>query len=128
MKNYNLMNIGPFTNLSENRIMIGSELELTGCEISVNSLPANQSIPFVHSHKQNEEVYIVLKGSGKFMVDNEEFSIQEGSFIRVSPAGERVLKAGNEELLYLCIQAKKDSLEQATQDDGIILSEKVSWK
>jgi len=127
-KNYSIMNIGTFSSVSkQGRIMIGKDLDLTGCEISVNSLPAGQSIPFVHSHKENEEVYIILHGSGEFMVDGDEFSIQEGNFIRVAPAGERVLKAGKEELVYVCIQVQKDSLKQATETDGVMHETKASW-
>ncbi|MDE7265152.1 MAG: cupin domain-containing protein, partial [Clostridia bacterium] len=39
-------------------------LGLTGAEISVNTLPAGASVPFVHSHKQNEEIYAILEGEG----------------------------------------------------------------
>ena len=38
-------------------------LGLTGAEISINNLPAGAGVPFVHSHKKNEEIYIIsLKG------------------------------------------------------------------
>ncbi len=33
---------------------------------------------------RNEELYIVLKGSGIFYMDGDEFPIQEGSLIRVA--------------------------------------------
>lgn len=126
--NYHLTNVGKFRDFSEvGRMMLGETLGLSGCEISINSLGAGMSIPFVHSHKLNEEVYIVLSGEGQFMVDGEEFAIQEGSSLRVSPEAERTLRAGEEELVYLCIQAQKDSLTQATEGDGAILETKASW-
>ena len=31
-------------------------LGLTGAEISINNLPAGAGVPFVHSHKKNEEI------------------------------------------------------------------------
>ena len=37
-------------------------LALTGCEVSCNNLPAGVAVPFVHSHKNNEECYLVLGG------------------------------------------------------------------
>lgn len=126
--NYSNMELGSFSALSEQgRVMIGKELALTGCEISANSLPAGQSIPFVHTHKQNEEVYIILRGSGQFMVDQDEFPIQEGSVIRVAPAGERTLTTGSEELQYLCIQTQQGSLQQSTETDGVMCDTKASW-
>ena len=46
--------------LSENgRTELHDALSLTGAEISVNSLPAGASVPFVHVHRQNEEIYAV---------------------------------------------------------------------
>lgn len=104
-----------------------NELGLTGCEVSINCIPAGQGVPFVHSHKKNEEVYIVLRGNGIFHVDGEEFQIQEGSLIRVAPAGARALKAGSEDLYYICIQAEAGSLTGATREDGIKLAAKLAW-
>ena len=128
-KNYALMNIGTFAgDLAEKgRVMAGQELGLTGSEISFNYTPAGQFTPFVHTHKLNEEVYIVVRGSGKFMVDGDEFDIKEGNVIRVSSAGERAIKAGDEDLAYVCIQAQANSLTQATNDDGVISEAKASW-
>lgn len=127
-KNYSKLNIGTFSNVKEKgRIMIGKDLDLTGCEVSVNSLPAHQSIPFVHAHTENEEVYVVLQGEGTFMIDSDEFLIKEGEFIRVSKEAPRVLKANNQELVYLCIQTKQDSLNQATENDGVMIETKASW-
>lgn len=34
----------------------------TSCEISFGTLPAGESVPFFHSHKENEENYIILSG------------------------------------------------------------------
>lgn len=128
-KNYAVMNIGTFEGdlAKKGRVMAKDELSLTGSEISFNYMPAGKYTPFVHSHKLNEEVYIVVSGSGRFMVDNDEFDIKAGSVIRVAPTGERAIKAGNEDLVYICIQAQANSLTQATHDDGIISEAKASW-
>lgn len=110
------------------KYFIGKELGLTGCEVSLNRLPAGKGMPFVHAHRKNEELYIVLRGSGLFYVDGEEFAIQEGSLIRVAPEGERAFKAGAEDLYFICIQAETGSLTQATLDDGVRLPEiPTSW-
>jgi len=128
-KNYGLMNIGTFQkDLAEKRrIMAGEEIKLTGCEISFNNTAAGKFAPFVHSHKLNEEIYIVISGKGEFKVNDEEFAIQEGSVIRVAPSAERAIKAGDENLVYICIQAQAGSLTQATKDDGVISESKASW-
>ena len=128
-KNYGLMNIGTFKGAlhEKGRVMTGQELSLTGSEISFNYTPAGEFTPFVHTHKLNEEVYIVISGNGKFMVDGDEFTIQEGSIIRIAPLGERAIKAENEDLVYICIQTQAGSLTQATNDDGVISESKASW-
>lgn len=128
-KNYGIMSIGTFAgDLAEKgRVMVGEELGLTGCEVSFNCTPAGGFVPFVHAHKLNEEVYVILAGSGTFMIDGEEFFVREGDVVRVDPAGERALKAGEQGLTYLCIQAQAGSLAQATMDDAIMCDSKASW-
>ena len=105
-------------------------LTLTGTEVSINNLPAGVSIPFVHAHTNNEELYIVLSGKGSFFVDGEEFLISEGDCLRVDPKGERCLKAADDSALrYLCLQSRAGSLQGYTMSDGIISEEfkKPSW-
>lgn len=93
----------------------------TSCEISFGTLPAGGSVPFFHSHKENEENYIILSGSGKFQVNDDVFDIAEGSVIRVSTNCDRNLKCTSEEpLCYICIQAKEGSLGNYTMTDAEI--------
>mgnify|MGYP002603975168 CR=1 FL=1 len=58
MTNYAKTNIG-----NEGRVELHEALSLTGAEISINNLPAGANVPFVHSHKTNEEVYGILSGT-----------------------------------------------------------------
>jgi len=109
------------------KFFIGEELGLTGSEVSLNRMPAGTGTPFVHAHKKNEELYIILRGNGTFYVDGKEFPVQEGSLVRVAPAGERAWKAGDKDLYFICIQAAAGSLTQATLADGIITATKTSW-
>lgn len=131
---YTLLEAGPLERLSEKeslgvkgKLFLGRELGLTGCEVSVNRLPAGKGVPFVHSHQQNEELYLVIRGRGVFFIDGAEIPVSEGSVIRVAPAGERAYRAGDEDLYFLCIQAREGSLMQATRDDGIRTATKASW-
>jgi len=137
-KNYSIVNIGSLESLSNREFVgstgkfsgkyfLGKELGLTGCEVSLNRLPAGKGMPFVHAHKKNEEVYIILRGKGTFYMDGEEFPIQQGSLIRVSPEGARSWKAGDDDLYFICIQAEAGSLHQATLADGMRVDIKTSW-
>jgi uncharacterized cupin superfamily protein len=106
----------------------GADLGLSGCEVSFNRFNAGQTTPFVHAHKLNEEVYIVVQGGGLFYVDGQELPIQEGSVVRCAPAAQRALKAGGQGLTYLCIQAQAGSLTQASRGDGIRFEQVLpSW-
>ncbi|MDE6825681.1 MAG: cupin domain-containing protein [Paramuribaculum sp.] len=93
----------------------------TSCEISFGTLPSGASIPFFHSHKHNEENYIILSGAGKFQVDSSVFDIAEGSVIRVSTNCDRNLKCTSDTpMTYICIQAREGSLEGYTMTDAEI--------
>ncbi len=91
----------------------------TSCEISFGTLNTGESVPFFHSHKQNEENYIILSGEGKFQVNDNVFEIAEGSVIRVSTNCDRNIKCTSKEpMTYICIQAKEGSLEGYTMTDA----------
>lgn len=108
---------------SENapRVELHEKLGLTGAEISINTIDAGNGVPFVHSHKQNEEIYYILSGSGKAIIDSEEIELAIGDWIRISPNGERQFFASkNNSISYICIQVKENSLEEYTQNDAII--------
>lgn len=93
----------------------------TSCEISFGTLPTGVAIPFFHSHKENEENYIILSGAGRFQVNNEAFDIAEGSVIRVATNCDRNLKCTSvEPMIYICIQAKEGSLGNYTMTDAEI--------
>lgn len=93
----------------------------TSCEISFGTLPTGVSVPFFHSHKANEENYIILSGQGIFQVNDEVFNVAEGSVIRVATNCDRNLKCTSEApMTYICIQAKEGSLEGYTMTDAEI--------
>lgn len=96
------------------------QLGLTSMEVSFNKFPAGTSMPFSHKHSENEELYLFLKGKGKFCVDGDWFEVQEGSAIKVAPNGVRTWRSSSsEELLFIVIQAKAGTLEGNSIQDGI---------
>ena len=93
----------------------------TSCEISFGSLSTGATVPFFHSHKANEENYIILSGAGKFQVNDDVFDIAEGSVIRVATNCDRNLKCTSAEpMTYICIQAVEGSLGGYTMTDAEI--------
>jgi mannose-6-phosphate isomerase-like protein (cupin superfamily) len=113
----------------EGKIFLNEVLHLTSAEISLNTLPPKKSIPFYHKHRLNEEIYIFIRGTGEFQVDNCVFAILEGSVVRVDPPGERCLRniSETEDLCWIVIQAKAGSDRYRTIEDGIGIEKRVSW-
>ncbi|OUM84674.1 MAG: cupin [Bacillus thermozeamaize] len=110
------------------KVFLKNILNLTGMEISVNKVPAGGEAPFLHKHKNNEEVYFFVKGKGQFQVDGQIIDIQEGSVIRIAPEGVRAFRNNStEDLYYICIQAAKDSLTTWTMTDGEIVEGPINW-
>jgi len=126
MTHYKRLSIGDIKTLG--RVTLHDDLALTGSEVSINELPAGVAVPFVHAHKQNEEVYLILSGKGLFYLDGEEIALAEGDVLRVDPAARRCIKAdADSSLRFVCIQSKANSLTQFTQTDGVPAEGKPSW-
>jgi len=110
------------------KVFLKEVLGLTGMEVSLGALPPSVSIPFLHAHKQNEKLYLVVSGEGELQVDGEILPLKAGSALRVAPGGVRCWRAlGTEPMTYLVVQAKAGSLEQHTGEDGIVFGDPVRW-
>lgn len=115
-KNYDKTNVGDAL-----RVELHDTLNLTGAEISINNLPSGACVPFVHSHKNNEEIYIILDGQGYANIDGERISLNAGYVVRISPEAKRQFFANREKSLkYICIQVRANSLNEFTASDAVI--------
>ena len=110
------------------RTELHDKLALTGCEVSVNRLPAGAAVPFVHKHQANEELYSVLEGAGELYIDGEVVELKAGDWFVVRPEGHRALHALDTGMTFICIQTKTGSLEGFTMTDGVVCEgEKAPW-
>lgn len=117
MSNFKKTNIG-----NEARAELHDTLALTGAEISINILPAGEGVPFVHYHKNNEEIYGILSGCGKAIIDGEETQLTAGDWVKISPLAKRQFFAdANSGVSYVCIQVKENSLDTYTMTDAEIV-------
>jgi len=88
-------------------------LGLTGMEVSVTGYPPNHAFHLFHSHKENEELYIVTKGEGEMQLDDEIIPLKEGTVIRIEPNVVRNLRSSPRiGLQFVCVQARMNSLKQ----------------
>ena len=116
MASYTKINIG-----NEGRVELHDQLSLTGAEVSVNHLPAGAGVPFVHSHKNNEEIYGILSGRGRAVVDGEEIVLTAGDWLRIAPAAKRQFSAAADSgVAYICIQVRENSLGGFTAGDAVV--------
>src|SRR5690606_17930126 len=84
------------------KLFLADRLNLSGMEVSLNTLPAGVAVPFYHRHRQHEELYLVLAGEGEFQVDGERIAVAEGSALRIAPQGVRTWRnTGESPLVYL---------------------------
>ncbi len=115
------MNYSKITIGNEPRVELHDSLKLTGAEVSVNALPAGASVPFVHSHKNNEEIYAVIEGKGHAVIDGETVSLSAGDWLRIAPKAKRqFFAAADDGIKYICIQVKENSLEGYTMTDAVV--------
>lgn len=115
MANFKSVEIGTMQEIGQNyengKAFLHDVLGLTSCEISVSLMPKGIKLPFNHKHKQNEEIYIFLKGEATMTLDEKTIEIKEGSCVKVLPNAIRTMEAKTD-LQYICVQAKAGSLEQ----------------
>lgn len=131
-KNFTAIDFGKLDLVLESangKIFLKDATKASGTEISISILPPKTDLPIFHSHKQNEETYIILKGEGKFQVDDQCFDISVGSVIRVAPAGLRgMTNTSEQQMIYIVIQSKENSIQQWTSQDGVIQDATPLWK
>jgi uncharacterized cupin superfamily protein len=59
--------------------------------------------PMGHSHREQEEVYVVLGGSGRIKLDDEILPLRQWDVVRVAPETVRALEAGPDGLEVIAI-------------------------
>ncbi len=116
MKNYSKTELGTMDTIakSENgKVFLHDALNLTSCEISINSVPAGFKVPFNHKHIQNEEIYIVLSGTGRMTIDGVDEAMRPGTALRIAPQAARTIEnTGADNMQFICIQARDGGLNQ----------------
>jgi mannose-6-phosphate isomerase-like protein (cupin superfamily) len=82
-----------------------AELELERSAISYQRLAPGARAPFGHRHKQQEELYVVVGGSGRAKLDDEVVEIESLDALRIPPETMRAIEAGPEGIEILAIGA-----------------------
>ena len=80
-------------------------LELQNSGVSYLRLAPGERVPWGHTHKQQEEVYVVVGGSGRIKLDDEVVDLREWDAIRISKETMRNVEAGQEGIELILIGA-----------------------
>lgn len=64
-------------------------------------------MPFGHRHREQEEVYVVVSGSGRFKLDDELIDVAPWDVIRVAPEVGRGFEAGADGLEVICLGGRR---------------------
>lgn len=114
MANFTLTNLtdvedaavkGGFSENQEARFA-NEDLDLETLGVSYQIVKPGKHHAFGHRHKEVEEVYVVLGGSGKAHLDDEEVAVQRLDAIRVAPEVTRGFEADSDELELLVFSRK----------------------
>jgi quercetin dioxygenase-like cupin family protein len=64
-------------------------------------------MPFGHRHREQEEIYVVVAGSGRAKLDDELVDLETWDVLRVAPPIVRSFEAGPDGLDLICIGGRK---------------------
>jgi len=78
-------------------------LELEGGGFSYQKLAPGFRPPAAHRHKQHEEVYVVIGGSGRVKIEDEIRELRQWDAIRFAPDTARAFEGGPEGMELLAI-------------------------
>ena len=112
-----LEDVGPrFDGAPDLEFRLASQaLELEQSGLSYQRVPPDYRFPYGHTHKTQEEVYVVVRGSGRMKLDDEIVELHEWDVVRVAPGTWRGYEAGPEGLELIVYGAP--NLGEVPRDD-----------
>jgi quercetin dioxygenase-like cupin family protein len=81
---------------------------------------ANLRSPMAHSHREQEEAYVVVSGSGRVLLDGEVHELRHWDVLRVAPEVVRAFEAGPDGLDIIAVGGPKPA-------DGDGVMGEASW-
>jgi mannose-6-phosphate isomerase-like protein (cupin superfamily) len=64
-------------------------------------------MPYGHRHREQEEVYVVVAGSGRAKLDDQLVALETGDALRVGPSVVRSFEAGPDGLDLICVGSRR---------------------
>ncbi len=69
-------------------------LELEQSGLSYQRVPPGYRFPYGHTHKKQEEVFVVMRGRGRMKLDDEIVELKQWDAVRVPPGTWRATRPG----------------------------------
>ena len=97
-----------------------SRLESRDLGVSLFRYAPNLRSPMAHSHREQEEAYVVVAGSGRVLLDDDVRELRQWDVLRVAPEVVRAFEAGPEGLEVIAVGGPKPQ-----EGDGVMGS--ANW-
>jgi mannose-6-phosphate isomerase-like protein (cupin superfamily) len=104
-----------FGEVQEARFAHG-DLDAEQIGLSLQKVKPGKRHAFAHRHKDAEEVYVVISGSGRVKLDDEVKEVRELDAIRVAPSVTRAFEAGADGLELIAFSPRAQGDAEIVQD------------
>jgi len=94
-------------------------LDATQTGLTYFRLHPGKRSPFMHRHRQAEEVYVVLAGAGRVKLDEEILEVSALDAIRVAAEVARAFEAGPEGLELIAFGPHRDGDGEPVKDSWV---------
>ena len=88
--------------------------------VSLFRYAPNLRSPMAHSHREQEEAYVVVSGSGKILLDDDVHDLRQWDVVRVAPEVVRAFEAGPDGLDVIAVGGPKPE-----EGDGVMAT--AAW-
>ena len=96
------------------------DLDSRDLGVSLFRYAAGTRSPMAHSHREQEEAYVVLAGPGRVLLDGTVQEVRQWDVVRVAPEVVRAFEAGDDGLDFLAVGGPKPA-------DGDGLAAEAAW-
>jgi mannose-6-phosphate isomerase-like protein (cupin superfamily) len=95
-----------------------SDLEADNFAVSYLRVAPNFRMPFGHTHREQEELYVVVGGSGRLKLDDEVLEVGEWDAIRIPSETMRAFEGGPDGAELLLFGAPRGDANDAEMEPG----------
>jgi quercetin dioxygenase-like cupin family protein len=80
-----------------------NKLESNDLGVSHWRYAPNLKVPVGHRHREQEEAYVVISGSGRILIDGEVIELRQWDVVRLAPEAVRAIAAGPDGLEIIAV-------------------------